>query len=91
MAQSYDRLGLTELRDDADRVLKKNFPNSRYQRRRLGAQAQDAVVAVLVSARRGARVSAAGAAASSRQPGERLGLGRRRGVIGGSAARRRRP
>jgi outer membrane protein assembly factor BamD len=30
MAQSYDKLGLTQLRDDADRVLKKNFPNSRY-------------------------------------------------------------
>lgn len=29
MAVSYDRLGLKELRDDADRVLKKNFPNSR--------------------------------------------------------------
>ena len=28
MAQSYDRLGLTELRDDADRVLQANFPNS---------------------------------------------------------------
>lgn len=30
MAQSYDRLGLAALRDDADRVLKQNFPNSRY-------------------------------------------------------------
>jgi outer membrane protein assembly factor BamD len=30
MAQSYDRLGLDQLRDDADRVLKKNFPNSRF-------------------------------------------------------------
>lgn len=30
MAQSYDRLGLAQLRDDADRVLRKNFPNSRY-------------------------------------------------------------
>ena len=28
LAQSYDRLGLTELRDDAERVLKTNFPNS---------------------------------------------------------------
>ena len=28
MAQSYDRLGLTQLRDDAERVLKSNFPNS---------------------------------------------------------------
>jgi outer membrane protein assembly factor BamD len=30
MAMSYDRLGLDQLRDDADRVLKKNFPNSRF-------------------------------------------------------------
>ena len=28
LAQSYDRLGLIELRDDAERVLKTNFPNS---------------------------------------------------------------
>ena len=28
MAQSYDRLGLVELRDDAERVLKTNFPNT---------------------------------------------------------------
>jgi outer membrane protein assembly factor BamD len=28
MVQSYDRLGLNELRDDADRVLRKNFPNT---------------------------------------------------------------
>lgn len=32
MWQSYDRLGLTQLRDDADRVLKQNFPQSRYLR-----------------------------------------------------------
>jgi outer membrane protein assembly factor BamD len=30
MARSYDRLGLDQLRDDADRVLKQNFPNSRF-------------------------------------------------------------
>jgi outer membrane protein assembly factor BamD len=30
MARSYDRLGLTELRDDANRVLHQNFPNSAY-------------------------------------------------------------
>jgi outer membrane protein assembly factor BamD len=30
MVQSYDKLGLHELRDDAQRVLAKNFPNSRY-------------------------------------------------------------
>ena len=28
LAQSYDRLGLTELRDDTQRVLKANFPNA---------------------------------------------------------------
>jgi outer membrane protein assembly factor BamD len=28
MMQSYDRLGLTELRDDTDRVLRKSFPNT---------------------------------------------------------------
>jgi len=30
MAVSYDKLGLAPLRDDADRVLKQNYPNSRY-------------------------------------------------------------
>ena len=30
MAASYDKLGLPELRDDADRVLKTNFPKSRF-------------------------------------------------------------
>jgi outer membrane protein assembly factor BamD len=30
MVQSYDRLGLTQLRDDAARVLTKNFPDSRF-------------------------------------------------------------
>jgi outer membrane protein assembly factor BamD len=37
MAQSYDRLGLTELRDDAERVLKQNFPNSELAARGLSA------------------------------------------------------
>ncbi|MFN0184774.1 MAG: outer membrane protein assembly factor BamD [Aquabacterium sp.] len=32
LASSYDKLGLPQLRDDADRVLKRNFPNSRYLR-----------------------------------------------------------
>ncbi len=32
MATSYDRLGLTPLRDDADRVLKKNYPSSKFVR-----------------------------------------------------------
>jgi len=30
MVQSYDKLGLTQLRDDAQRVLKQSFPNSAY-------------------------------------------------------------
>lgn len=30
MIQCYDKLGLAELRDDAGRVLQKNFPDSRY-------------------------------------------------------------
>lgn len=36
MAQSYDRLGLPALRDDADRVLRKNYPDSRFLRDGLG-------------------------------------------------------
>jgi outer membrane protein assembly factor BamD len=28
--QSYDRLGLTQLRDDTDRVMRKSFPNSGF-------------------------------------------------------------
>jgi outer membrane protein assembly factor BamD len=32
MVQSYERLGLMELRDDADRVLAKNFPNTTLYR-----------------------------------------------------------
>jgi len=28
LVQSYDKLGLTELRDDADRVLRKSFPET---------------------------------------------------------------
>ena len=30
MVLSYDKLGLTQLRDDAQRVLDKNFPTSTY-------------------------------------------------------------
>lgn len=30
MVTSYDKLGMTDLRDDADRVMRKNFPTSRY-------------------------------------------------------------
>ena len=32
LAQSYDKLGLEQLRDDADRVLKANYPDSRFLR-----------------------------------------------------------
>jgi outer membrane protein assembly factor BamD len=30
MVKAYDALGMTDLRDDAERVMKKNFPNSEY-------------------------------------------------------------
>jgi outer membrane protein assembly factor BamD len=30
MVKAYDALGLTDLRDDAERVMKANFPNSKY-------------------------------------------------------------
>ena len=30
MVTAYDKLGMTDLRDDADRVMKKNFPDSRF-------------------------------------------------------------
>ncbi len=30
LAQSYDRLGLVQLRDDAERVLRQNYPSSRF-------------------------------------------------------------
>ncbi|MDP1957269.1 MAG: outer membrane protein assembly factor BamD [Rhodocyclaceae bacterium] len=30
MVKAYDALGMTDLRDDADRVIRKNFPNSAY-------------------------------------------------------------
>ncbi len=30
MVRSYDALGMTQLRDDAERVMKKNYPNSRF-------------------------------------------------------------
>ena len=32
LVNSYDKLGLTDLRDDADRVLRQNFPDSRFRR-----------------------------------------------------------
>ena len=28
--QAYDKLGLNDLRNDAERVMKTNFPNSKY-------------------------------------------------------------
>lgn len=31
MVKAYDAMGLTDLRDDADRVMTKNFPNSKYR------------------------------------------------------------
>jgi outer membrane protein assembly factor BamD len=31
MAMSYDKLGLVDLRDDAERVLVSNFPDTRYK------------------------------------------------------------
>ncbi len=37
LVQSYDKLDLTALRDDADRVLRKNFPDSRYLAEGLGS------------------------------------------------------
>ncbi len=30
MVRAYDELGMRDLRDDADRVMRKNFPNSKY-------------------------------------------------------------
>jgi outer membrane protein assembly factor BamD len=39
LAQSYDRLGLTALRDDTERVLKTNFPNATVQVDAFGKQA----------------------------------------------------
>ena len=36
MVQSYDRLGLTQLRDDADRVLRASFPNTKVYVNGLG-------------------------------------------------------
>ena len=38
MVKSYDSLGMSELRDDADRVLRKNFPDSEYLKRGLKDQ-----------------------------------------------------
>ena len=40
MVASYDRLGLTDLRDDAQRVLKANFPNTRLTVNDIGRRQQ---------------------------------------------------
>lgn len=37
MTQSYDKLGMTELKNDAQRVFDKNFPNSAFKRQGLKA------------------------------------------------------
>ena len=41
LVQSYDRLGLVQLRDDAKRVLASNFPNSTFSIARLGSTDKD--------------------------------------------------
>jgi outer membrane protein assembly factor BamD len=35
MIKAYDQLGLNDLRDDTDRIMRKNFPNSSYYARGL--------------------------------------------------------
>lgn len=40
MVQGYDKLGLPQLRDDANRVFEKNFPNSRYPKTGIGGEAK---------------------------------------------------
>jgi outer membrane protein assembly factor BamD len=35
MIKAYDALGMNDLRDDAERVMRKNFPNSEYFKRGL--------------------------------------------------------
>lgn len=39
MMASYDKLGMNDLRDDADRVLRKNYPNSRFYKDGLARKA----------------------------------------------------
>ena len=38
MVQSYEKLGLNELRDDADRVLHRNYPNTTLYQDGIGAK-----------------------------------------------------
>jgi outer membrane protein assembly factor BamD len=40
MVKAYDALGMTDLRDDADRVMRKNFPNSRFLSDSTGADGE---------------------------------------------------
>jgi outer membrane protein assembly factor BamD len=40
MVKAYDALGMTDLRDDADRVMRKNFPNSRFLSDSTGASGE---------------------------------------------------
>jgi outer membrane protein assembly factor BamD len=40
LASAYDRLGLEVLRDDAQRVLSKNFPDSKFPAEGLTARAK---------------------------------------------------
>jgi len=39
MVQAYDKLGLTDLRNDAERVMKANFPNSKFLTGKVGSAA----------------------------------------------------
>lgn len=38
MVKAYDAMGMTDLRDDAERVMKKNFPNSEYYKKGYGRE-----------------------------------------------------
>jgi outer membrane protein assembly factor BamD len=38
MVKAYDSIGLHDLRDDAERVMRKNYPNSEYYLRGLDRQ-----------------------------------------------------
>ena len=40
MVRAYDRLGLETLRDDAERVLRKNYPESPFGAREQAADSQ---------------------------------------------------
>ena len=48
MVKAYDALGMNDLRDDTERVMRKNFPNSEYYKR--GLRQDRALVEALVSA-----------------------------------------